>query len=105
VRWWLADLLLSTYVELHGNQLSLLVQQSMASKDWLSLPTPSAPQPLCEQLLQSLSQAEAEVVRLLDSSGRQQGRFPRTSHGIAHKSGGHAPLVAYRQRVVAYCPL
>lgn len=69
----LADQLLSTYVELHGSALSLLVQQSMAAKDWQSLPAPSVPQPVCDQLLQRLARAEAEVGRLLDSTGRQQG--------------------------------
>ena len=68
-----SDLLLSTYVELHGSELSLLVQQSMAAADWLSLPAPTAPQPVCGLLLQRLSRAEAEVGRLLDSTGRQQG--------------------------------
>lgn len=68
-----ADLLLSTYVELHGSELSLLVQQSMAAADWLSLPAPTGPQPVCGLLLQRLSRAEAEVGRLLDSTGRQQG--------------------------------
>jgi hypothetical protein len=66
-------LLLSTYVELHGSELSLLVQQSMAARDWLSVPAPAAPQPVCDLLLERLARAEAEVARLLDSTGRQQG--------------------------------
>jgi hypothetical protein len=70
-----ADLLLTTYVELHGSELSQLVQGGMSGQDWLSLPPPSAPQPLWQPLLQRLAVAEAEVTRLLDSSGRQQGGF------------------------------
>jgi hypothetical protein len=68
-----ADLLLSSYVELHGSELSLLVQQSMAAADWLTLPAPAGPQPVCNMLLQRLGRAEAEVGRLLESTGRQQG--------------------------------
>lgn len=77
-----ADLLLSTYVELHGVELSLLVQQSMAATDWLSLPVPAAPQPVCDALLQRLARAAAEVGRLLESTGRQQGG-PRGRRGWA----------------------
>jgi hypothetical protein len=68
-----SDVLLTTYVELHGSECSQLVQQGMQGHDWQSLPAPAAPQPLWTPLLQRLAVAEAEVARLLDSSGRHAG--------------------------------
>lgn len=67
------DQLLSSYVDLHGRSLSVLVQRSVASTSWLQAQPPRAPRPVCDLLLERLNRCEAEVVRLVDSSGRGAG--------------------------------
>jgi hypothetical protein len=65
-----SDLLLGSYVDLHGRSLSVLVQRSVGSTNWLHAQPPRAPRPVCDLLLERLGRCEAELMRLVDTSGR-----------------------------------
>jgi hypothetical protein len=67
------DLLLGSYVDLHGRSLSVLVQRSVGSTNWLHAQPPRAPRPVCDLLLERLGRCEAELMRLVDTSGRSGG--------------------------------
>lgn len=71
-----ADLLLSCYVELHGRALSLMVHRSVAATNWLQHMEPRAPRPICDLLVQRLSKAETEAVKLVEATGRSGGMLP-----------------------------
>jgi hypothetical protein len=68
-----SDLLLGSYVDLHGRSLSVLVQRSVGSTNWLLAQPPRAPRPVCDLLLERLGRCEAELMRLVDTSGRSGG--------------------------------
>lgn len=68
-----SDLLLGSYVDLHGRSLSLLLQRSVGSTNWLHAQPPRAPRPVCDLLLERLGRCEAELSRLVDASGRGAG--------------------------------
>jgi hypothetical protein len=63
-------LLLGSYVDLHGRSLSVLVQRSVGSTNWLHAQPPRAPRPVGDLLLERLGRCEAELMRLVDTSGR-----------------------------------
>lgn len=61
---------MSTYVELHGRQLSLMVRRSVAATNWLQHKEPRAPRPVCDLMLERLARAEAEMSQLLEGGNR-----------------------------------
>jgi hypothetical protein len=96
VLWLPADLLLGSYVDLHGRRLSLLVQRSVCSTNWLQAQPPRAPRPVCDVILERVAQAEAEAARLIDSSGRGIGEVSRLL-------GLEQGLCLVYERVQLYC--
>uniref|UniRef100_A0A383VMJ6 Vacuolar protein sorting-associated protein 51 homolog n=1 Tax=Tetradesmus obliquus TaxID=3088 RepID=A0A383VMJ6_TETOB len=75
-----ANLLLGSYVDLHGRSLSLLLQRSVGSTNWLHAQPPRAPRPVCDLLLERLGRCEAELSRLVDASGRGAGPAGAPQH-------------------------
>eukprot|EP00878_Enallax_costatus_P044789 GHUV01053536.1.p1 GENE.GHUV01053536.1~~GHUV01053536.1.p1 ORF type:complete len:492 (+),score=170.86 GHUV01053536.1:2-1477(+) len=82
------NLLLSSYVDLHGRSLSTLVERSVHSTNWLNAQPPRAPRPVCDLLLERLVKAEAELARLMDGTGRTPGGALRPDTAGSHHSRG-----------------
>ncbi|KAI8471413.1 MAG: hypothetical protein J3K34DRAFT_520636 [Monoraphidium minutum] len=68
-----AQLLLAAYVEAHGRGLAREVEAATGGADWLRMEEPSAPRPMCDALLARLAAVEAEVLQLVEATGRAAG--------------------------------
>mmetsp|Transcript_2658 Transcript_2658/g.5884 ORF Transcript_2658/g.5884 Transcript_2658/m.5884 type:complete len:253 (-) Transcript_2658:160-918(-) len=81
--------LLAAYVELHGRQLSLMVRRSLAATNWLNHKEPRGPRPMCDLMAERLSRAEAEVVQLVEDTGRGRAdeRKVRDKGGSTYDAG------------------
>ncbi|KAK9817324.1 hypothetical protein WJX74_004288 [Apatococcus lobatus] len=76
-----AQQLLTAFVAAHGRRLSLAARRSVDSPDWLQHKEPRGPRPVCQLILERLSEAEAEAGQLLEDSGSMMQRpssFPDT---------------------------
>ncbi|KAF8059217.1 VPS51 [Scenedesmus sp. PABB004] len=83
-----SDLLLGAYVDLHGRGLALLVERSVCGTDWLAAPPPRGPRPVCDDLLERVARADAELGRLLEPpGGPAPGAWPGAG-GTHHARGG-----------------
>lgn len=83
-----ADALLCTYVEAHGRGLSALVRRSVGGMNWLAAAEPRGPRPLADLLLARLVRVDAELVRLVESSGRSAGALGQGGGSGHHRKGG-----------------
>lgn len=81
-------LLLSTFVELHGRQLSLMVRRSVAATNWLHHKEPRAPRPICDLIIEKISKTEQEVSLLVEGQKEKLRHPDRSGRVIDHHRGG-----------------
>lgn len=70
-------------MEAHGRRLAFAVRRSIDGTNWATYREPRAPRPVCDLLLERLTDAEAEVVQLVDDGGGRSGgsgRPPQAPH-------------------------
>ncbi len=68
-----AQALLAAYVDAHGRRLTLAVRRSIDATNWLHQKEPRGPRPICDLLLERISDAEAEVRQLVEQGGEVGG--------------------------------
>eukprot|EP00891_Asterochloris_glomerata_P001742 jgi/Astpho2/1742/Aster-04163 len=74
-----AQALLAAYVDAHGRRLTLAVRRSIDATNWLHQKEPRGPRPICDLLLERISDAEAEVRQLVEQGGEVGGGPNRAS--------------------------
>lgn len=80
--------LLAGYVQQRGRSLSRAVREAMAATDWVALPEPKGPRPICDTLLTALAATAAQVAAMLPPDGGG-GSAPPAAH--APPPQHHAP--------------